>query len=85
MLTTPLTTTDHAYLTDNAGAYIVAPSTLPNQPVVTPNASLTSKARHVLLRSSGATVTARSSEQDVFTRGGTQPLVTPKSPLVVGR
>lgn len=83
MLTKPIGTLDHALLTDNAGGYIVTPSTGPTQPLVTPNASLTSKARHVLSRAA-ITVVARSSGKEVFTRGGTGPLLTPKSPLIVG-
>ena len=47
-------------------------------------ASQPSKDRHVTARSIGATVVARSSGRDVFSRGGTQPLVSPKSPLIVG-
>ena len=74
MPTIPVTTTSHALLIDNAGDYVVADQTTLNQPLVTPNASLTSKARHVVARSSG---------KEVFTRGGTGPLVTPKSPLIV--
>ncbi len=77
-----LTTTDYAYLIDAAGEYVVVNDTT-RIPLVTPNASLTSNARHVLVRSTGATVVARSTEQDVFTRGGTQPLTTPKAPLIV--
>lgn len=76
------TTTNHAHLLDNAGEYVVADTTAPNQPLVTPNASLTLKARHVISRAP-ATV-ARSSGKEVFTRGGTGPLVTPKAPLIVG-
>ncbi len=82
MLTVP-TTTDRAYLLDNNGEYVVAPSTGPTQPLDTPNASLISKARHVVARSTGVTVVARSSGKDVSTRGGTGPLVTPQGPLVV--
>jgi hypothetical protein len=76
-----LTTTDHACLVDAAGGYVVV-SDATRTPFVTPNASLTGNARHVLVRPSAATLVARSSEQDVFTRGGTQPPVSPKSPLV---
>ena len=83
MSTTPVSTLDRAYLLDNAGEYITAEQPTPNQPLVTPNASLTSKARHVVARSTGATVVARSSGKDIYTRGGTGPLVTPKGPLVV--
>ncbi len=59
MPTVPISTADHALLIDNAGEYVVADQTAPNQPLVTPNASLTSKARHVVARSTGATVFAR--------------------------
>ena len=83
MPTAPLVSLDRAYLLDNNGEYIVAPPTGPIQPLVTPNASLTSMARHIVAGSTGATVVARSSGKDMYTRGGTGPLVTPKSPLVV--
>ena len=83
MSTTPVSTLDRAYLLDNNGDYIVAPSTGPAQPLVTPNASLASQARHVVARSTGATVVARSSGKDMYTRGGTGPLVAPKAQLVV--
>lgn len=81
-MTVPLVSTDRAYLLDANGDYITAESTAPNQPLVTPHASLTSKARHVISRAS-ATIVARSSGREVFTRGGTGSLVTPKSPLIV--
>jgi hypothetical protein len=74
-------TTDHAYPIASAGEYVVV-SDATRTPLVTPNASLTSNARHVLVRSSGATVIARSLGKDVFTRGGAQPLVSAMSPLV---
>src|SRR4051794_15930066 len=54
------------------------------QPLVTPNARLVSRDRHVTTRSTGATVASRSSGRDAFARGGMQPFVSPKSPLVVG-
>jgi len=76
-----LITTDHAYLIDATGEYVVVTDAT-RTPLVTPNASLTSNARHVLVRSTGDTVVARSSDKDVFTRGGTQPLTTTKAPLV---
>ncbi len=76
-----LITTDYAYLIDSTGDYVTA-SDATHTPLITPNASLTSQARHVLARSAGATIVARSSGQDVFTRGGTHPLITPKAPLV---
>jgi hypothetical protein len=82
MPTTPLVSTDRAYLLDNAGDYIVADSTIPNGPLVRPNASLTSNARHVITRS-GNTVVASSSSRDIYTRGGIGPLVTPRSSLIV--
>ncbi len=82
MPTVPLVSTDRSYLIDTNGEYIVADSTIPNGPLVTPNGSLTSKARHVLSRAP-ATVVARSSGKEVFTRGGIGPLVTPKAPLIV--
>ncbi len=82
MPTVPLTTTDHAYLTDNAGEYVVADTTTPNGPLVTANASLTSNARHVITRA-GSTVVAASSGRDIYTRGGIGPLVTPRSSLIV--
>jgi len=80
--TVPLTTTDHAYLTDNAGEYVVAESTTPNQPLVTTNASLTSNARHVVTRS-GSTVVAASSGRDIYARGGIGLLVTDRPSLIV--
>jgi hypothetical protein len=80
--TVPLTTTDHAYLLDNAGEYVVADQTAPNQPLVTTNASLTSNARHVITRAS-ATIVARSSGRDVYSRGGIAPLSTPNPSLIV--
>jgi hypothetical protein len=79
-----LLTNAYAYLTDAAGAYVTAHDATPPQAFVTPNARLTSKDRHVTTRSTGASVVARSSGRDVFSRGGTQPLVSPKSPLIVG-
>ncbi len=62
MPSVPLTSLEHSYLIDTNGEY-----------VVTPNASLTSKARHVVARSSG---------KAVFTRGAIGPLVAPKGPLI---
>lgn len=82
MPTIPITSASGSYLLDANGDYVVADQTAPNGPLVTANVSLTSKARHVISRAS-ATVVARSSGKEVFTRGGTSPLVTPKSPLVV--
>ena len=82
MPTLPLVSRGRDYLLDNVGAYIVALSTAPNQPLVTPNPPSTSQARHVVARSTGATVVARSSGKDMYTRGGPSPLSTPKSPLV---
>lgn len=82
MPTTPLVSTDRAYLIDTNGEYVVAETTTPNQPLVTPNASLTSNARHVVTRS-GNTVVATSSGRDIYTRGGIGPLVTPRSSLIV--
>ncbi len=80
---------------DAAGEYVVAnesghvplvtpkvPLKTPRAPLVTPNAALVSRAQHLLVRSTGDTVVARSSGTDVFTRGGTQPLTAPKPPLV---
>jgi len=81
-VTIPLIATDRAYLINTNGEYIVAETISPNQPLVTPNASLTSNARHVITRA-GNTVVAASSGRDIYTRGGTGPLVTPKSPLIV--
>ena len=72
---------DYAYLTDGSGEYVTVPDAT-TVPLVTSNASLTSKARHLLVRSNGNTVVARSSGKDVFARGGTPPLNTPRSPLV---
>jgi hypothetical protein len=66
------------------GDTVTALDATPPQPLATPNARLTSKDRHVTARSTGATVVARSSGRDVFARGGTQPLVSPKSPLIMG-
>jgi len=80
--TVPLTTTDHAYLTDNAGEYVVAESTTPNQPLVTPNTSLTSRARHVISRAA-ETVVARSTGTDIYSRGGITALTTERSSLIV--
>jgi len=48
MPTLPLVSGDRAYLLDNNGDYVVAESTALNVPLVTPNASLTSKACHVV-------------------------------------
>ncbi len=81
MPTVPLGTVSHAFLIDNAGDYIVADQTAPNGSLATPNGSLTSNARHVVTRAA-ATVVARSSGREVYSRGGIAPLVTPKSPPV---
>jgi len=78
----PLITTDYAYLTDNAGEYVVADTTTPNRPLVTGNASLTSNARHVVTRTA-STVVARSSGTDIYSRGGIGPLVTDRPSLIV--
>ena len=78
-----LTNTDTSITTAN-GDTITTLDATPPQPLVAPNARLTSKDRHVTTRSTGATVVAHSSGRDVFARGGTQPLVMPKSPLIVG-
>ena len=75
MPTIPTVTAARDYLLDNNGDDITAEQTTPNQPLVTPDASLTSKARHVVARSTGATVVARSSGRDIYTRGGTGPLI----------
>lgn len=82
MPTVPIGTLGHALLTDNAGEYVVAESTSPNGPLVTPSASLTSTARHVITRAA-ATVVARSSGRDVYSRGGIGPLVTERPSLIV--
>ncbi len=74
MPTVPLVSTGRAYLLDNNGEYIVAPSTGPNQPLVMPNTSLTSTTRHVITRAS-ATIVARSSGRDVYSRGGIAPVL----------
>jgi hypothetical protein len=99
MPTRPLASTDSSLITDANGAYIltdddaaqplVTPKTgrlaIPNVPRIIPNASrLTSKARHVTACSTGASVIARSSGKAVFTRGGTRPLISQESPLIVG-
>jgi hypothetical protein len=91
-----LITADYTYLTDVASDYVIV-SDAPAGPLVTPNAALTtrkaalttgnvglvSKDRHLIARSSGATVVARSNGKDVFVRGGTSPLTTPNAPLVM--
>jgi len=82
MATVPITSSDHSYLLDTAGDYVVAETTTPNGPLVTANASLTSNARHVITRA-GSTVVASSSGRDIYTRGGIGPLVTPRSSLIV--
>ncbi len=81
-MTIPLIATDRAYLLDNAGEYVVADSTIPNGPLVTANASLTSNARHVVTRA-GNTVVAASSGRDIYTRGGIGPLATDRPSLIV--
>ena len=81
-MTIPLIATDRAYLLDNAGDYIVAETTAPNQSLVTANASLTSNARHVVTRA-GNTVVAASSGRDIYTRGGIGSLVTDRPSLIV--
>ena len=74
MPTVPVVTSNHrAYLRDNNGDDITAEQTTPNQPLVTPNGSLTSQDRHVVARSTGAAVVARSSGKEVFTRGSPNP------------
>lgn len=82
MPSVPLTSVNNAYLLDNAGDYIVADTTTPNGPLVTANASLTSNARHVITRA-GNTVVAASSGRDIYTRGGTGPLVIDRPSLIV--
>ncbi len=82
MATVPIISSDRSYLLDIAGDYITAEQTLPNGPLVTLNASLTSNARHVIARS-GKTVVATSSGRDIYTRGGIGSLVTPRSSLIV--
>lgn len=72
------------YLIDSSGEYATTLDTTPPQPLVTPNAArLTSKDRHIQTRA-GSTVVTRSSGRDLHTCGGTQPLVRPRSPLVMG-
>lgn len=78
----PLTTTDRAYLLNANGDYVVAAQTTPSQTLVTPNASLTSNARHVISHAS-ATVVARSSGRGVYSRGGIAALSTPNPSLIV--
>ncbi len=82
MPTMPVSTLGHALLIDNAGEYVVADQTAPNQPLVTTNASLTSNARHVITRA-GSTVVAASSGRDIYTRGGIGPLATGRPSLIV--
>ena len=82
MPTTPLVSTDRSYIIDTNGEYVVADTTTPNGPLVTPNASLTSNARHVITRS-GNTVVAASNGRDIYTRGGISPLVTDRPSLIV--
>ncbi len=82
MPSVPLVSTDHSYLIDTNGEYVVADTTTPNGPLVTPNASLTSNARHLITRA-GNTVVAASSGRDIYTRGGIGSLVTPRSSLIV--
>ncbi len=82
MPSVPITSVDHRYLIDTNGEYVVADTTMPNGPLVTANASLTSNARHVVTRA-GNTVVAASSGRDIYTRGGIGPLVTPRSSLIV--
>ncbi len=82
MPSVPLVSADRSYIIDTNGEYVVAETTTPNGPLVTPNASLTSNARHVITRS-GNTVVAASSGRDIYTRGGIGPLVTPRSSLIV--
>ena len=48
-----LRASNDAYLVDANGDAIESSTNTPTQPLVTPNASLTSKARHVVARSSG--------------------------------
>jgi len=81
-VTIPLIATDRAYLIDTNGEYVVADTTTPNGPLVTPSASLTSNDRHVITRTGNSVVTA-SSGRDIYTRGGIGPLVTPRSSLIV--
>jgi len=83
MPSTPLVSTNHAYVTDTNGDYITAEQTTPNQPLVTPDASLTSNARHVIARSTGTAVVAASTGSEVYTRGGICPLVTDRPSLIV--
>ena len=80
--TKPLAALDHSLITASDGAYIVAEEATGTPPLVTPNAGLVSKDRHIVARSSGATVVARSSGRDLYSRGGTRPFTSPKSPLV---
>jgi hypothetical protein len=77
-----LPTHDDVPITAANGDTIATLDATPPQPLVAPNARLTSQDRHVTARSTGATVVARSSGRDVCARGGTQPLVSPKSPLI---
>ena len=66
---------DYSSLTDAAGEYVTVSDATPAQPLVTPHDRLVSKDRHIVARSSG---------KDLYGRGGTGPLVTPKAPLIVG-
>ena len=62
-----LLSANYAYLIDAAGEYVTVSDSTPSQPRVAPN----------------ATLPARSSGRDVFSRGRTQSLVSPKSSLIV--
>lgn len=68
------------YVIDASGEYVTVTDAT-HAPLSTQNSPLTSKDRHILARSTGATVIARSTGHDVFSRGGTQPLSTPNPPL----
>ncbi len=82
MPSVPITSVAHSYLIDTNGEYVVADTTIPNGPLVTANASLTSNARHVITRS-GNTVVASSSGRDIHTRGGIGPLDTDRPSLII--
>jgi hypothetical protein len=86
-----LLTNDFSYLTDASGDYITVtdapaqPLIAQKAPLVTPKSSLMSRDRHVLASSTGAMVYARSADTDIFARGGTTALISPKPSLITRR
>ena len=73
-----LLTNDCAYLTDEAGDYVVASETF-TEVRVSSNGPLLTRDCHILARATGERVVAASNDRDLFAHSRAQPLATPKA------